>query len=204
MLYLSSRHPWLRATSEASVSRLHFDKHNDSISRHPLLRVLIVSSVTFYHRNSSIATNDHILTRNLAIARKNHLPCSMYVPHMNWLASSILTTTTTTATTTVLWPFVWDYPGELVSEETFTHSHLSWSSIILYLLPPFTTIHSIFPVQFMCLTVFFAQPLSKSSLVYLSVWYCPLHTPYISSPNHCLIFTIHAHTNATCFTLVPR
>jgi len=25
----------------------------------------------------------------------------------------------------VLWPFVWDYPGEPVPEETFTHSHLT-------------------------------------------------------------------------------
>jgi len=25
-------------------------------------------------------------------------------------------------TTTILWPFVLDYPGEPVSEETFTHS----------------------------------------------------------------------------------
>jgi len=34
---------------------------------------------------------------------------------------------TTTTTTTVLWlsDFVWDYPGELVPEEAFTHSHLS-------------------------------------------------------------------------------
>jgi len=31
----------------------------------------------------------------------------------------------------------------------------------------------------------FAQPLSKSSLVYLLVWNPQLHTPYISSPNHC-------------------
>ena len=30
--------------------------------------------------------------------------------------------------------FVRDNPGELVPEETFTHSHLSWSSIIPYLL----------------------------------------------------------------------
>jgi len=29
-----------------------------------------------------------------------------------------------------LWPFVHDYPGEPVLEETFTHSHLSWSSSI--------------------------------------------------------------------------
>jgi len=49
---------------------------------------------------------------------------------------------------------VCDYPGEPVPEETFTHSHLCSSSIILYQLPPSTTIHSILPVQFMCLTVF--------------------------------------------------
>jgi len=46
-------------------------------------------------------------------------------------------------------------PGELVPEETFTHSHLSWSSVIPYLLPPSIMIHGILPVQFMCLTVFF-------------------------------------------------
>jgi len=38
---------------------------------------------------------------------------------------------------------------------TFTHSHLSWSSVHPYLLPPSTTIHGILSVQFMCLTVFF-------------------------------------------------
>jgi len=49
-------------------------------------------------------------------------------------------------------------PGQLVepvAEETFTHSYLSWSSIIPYLLPPSITIHGILSVQFMCLTVFF-------------------------------------------------
>ena len=50
----------------------------------------------------------------------------------------------------------------------------------------------------------FAQPLSKSSLVYLLVWHPPLHTPYISSPNHCLLFAAHVHTIATCFAVVPR
>jgi len=37
--------------------------------------------------------------------------------------------------------YVRDNPGEPVPEETFTHSHLSWSSIIPYLLHPSTTIH---------------------------------------------------------------
>jgi len=48
----------------------------------------------------------------------------------------------TTTTTAFFWPFVRDHMGELVPEETFTHSHLSWLSIILCLLPPSTTIHS--------------------------------------------------------------
>jgi len=34
----------------------------------------------------------------------------------------------------------------------------------------------------------FPQSVSKFSLVYLLAWYPPLHTPYISSPNHCLLF----------------
>jgi len=40
--------------------------------------------------------------------------------------------------TTVSQPFVWDYSGRPVPEETFTHSHPSWSSDILYQLPLFT------------------------------------------------------------------
>ena len=46
--------------------------------------------------------------------------------------------------------------------------------------------------------------LSKLSLVYLLCWHPPLHTPYISSPNHCLLFTAHVHTIATCFAVVLR
>ena len=45
--------------------------------------------------------------------------------------------------------------GELVPEETFTHWHLSWSSIVPYLLHPSITIHGILPVQSTCLTIFF-------------------------------------------------
>jgi len=100
--------------------------------------------------------------------------------------------------------FVRNNPGELVPEETFTHSHLSWLSVIPYLLPLFITIHGIFPVQFTWLTVFFPQFLSKFSLVYLLAWHPQLHTPYISSHNHCLLFAAHANTITTCFAVVPR
>jgi len=37
--------------------------------------------------------------------------------------------------------FVRDNPGEPVLEEAFNHSHLSWSSIVPYLLLPSNTIH---------------------------------------------------------------
>jgi len=46
-------------------------------------------------------------------------------------------------------------------------------------------ISRIFSIQFMCLTIFFAQPLSKFSLIYLLIWNHPLHTPYISSLSQC-------------------
>ena len=51
--------------------------------------------------------------------------------------------------------FVWDNPDEKVPEKTFTHSHLSWSSVIPYLLLPSDTIHGILLVQSTCLTDFF-------------------------------------------------
>jgi len=44
----------------------------------------------------------------------------------------------------------------------------------------------------MCLTVFFAQPLSKSSLDYLL-----LHTPYNSWPSHCLFLQSY-HCSLFC------
>jgi len=100
--------------------------------------------------------------------------------------------------------FVRDSPGEPVSEETFTHLHLSWSSIIPYLLRPSTAIHRILPVQSTCLTVFFPQSLSKFSFVYLLAWHSLLHTPYISLPNHCLLFAAYTHTIATCFAVISR
>ena len=39
----------------------------------------------------------------------------------------------------------------------------------------------------------FAQPLTKSSLVYLLFWHPPLHTPYIYSTNHCILFPAAGH-----------
>jgi len=61
--------------------------------------------------------------------------------------------------------------------------------------PPFS-IHVLYSI--------FSQSLSKISLVYLLAWYPPLHTPYISSPNHYLLFAAHAHTIATCSVVVLR
>jgi len=41
-----------------------------------------------------------------------------------------------------------------------------------------------------------------SSLVCLLVWSPTPHIPYISTPNHCLLFASHAHTITTCFAVV--
>jgi len=45
---------------------------------------------------------------------------------------------------------------------------------------------------------------SQVFLVYLLARHPPLHTPYISPPNNCLLFTAHAHTITTCFAIVLR
>ena len=47
------------------------------------------------------------------------------------------------------------------------------------------------------------QPLSRSCLVFLLVLDPQLHTPYISSPNHHLLFAAHAQTNAACSAAIP-
>jgi len=73
---------------------------------------------------------------------------------------------------------------------------LSASSIYYDLWHPPYSIHVLYSL--------FPQSLSKFSLVYLLAWHPPLRTPYISSPNHYLLFTEHAHTIATCFAVVPR
>ena len=54
-----------------------------------------------------------------------------------------------------------------VSQYQKKHSptHVAWSWSNLYQLLPSTTIHSILPVQFTCLTIFFAQPLSSTKVL---------------------------------------
>jgi len=90
------------------------------------------------------------------------------------------------STTTVLLPFVWNYPGELVWEETFTHSHLSWSSTILYQLSPSIIIYSILPVQFTCLTVFLHN--LCPSLLWFTCWSGTLHFILHTSLHPIIVF----------------
>jgi len=104
-------------------------------------------------------------------------------------------------TTTVLWPFVRDYPGKPVPEETFTHSPIL---IIIQPLSASSIYYNPQHVQFTCLTIFLHNlcpcPLWSTS----SPWSPPPHTPYIALPNQCLLFTAYAHTIAACFAVVPR
>ena len=85
---------------------------------------------------------------------------------MSRARTMLLVSDNNTRTTTVLRPFVWDYPGEPVPEETLTHPP-SWSSSNLYQLLPSTTIHSILLVQITFLAIFlhnlFPCPLLSTS-----------------------------------------
>jgi len=127
-----------------------------------------------------------------------------YYSCINILSSSreipvyVVRSYTITTTTTVLWPFVRDYPGEPVPEETFIRS-----SILIVIQP--LSASSIYhdpqhpPCSIYVLDNLFAQPLSKSSLVYLLAWSRSRHTPYISLPSQCLLFAILGHTITACF-----
>jgi len=98
--------------------------------------------------------------------------------------------------------FVRDNLGESLPEETFTHSHLSWSSVSYYLLPPSIMIHGIPPVQFTCLTVifhylqdFFGLPLGLAPSTSYSIHFFAQSLSF---------FAAHAHLIVTCFAVVPR
>jgi len=95
--------------------------------------------------------------------------------------------------TTVLWPFVQQYPGEQVWNETLTHADVSWSSTILYQVPSSTVIHSFLPVQFTCLTIFLhnlsPSPLWSTSLSGTLHFTC-IHIQYIHPP-------LYTHTHNT-------
>jgi len=79
------------------------------------------------------------------------------------------------------------------------HGHQSSLLCFLHLLRSMASWHP--PCSIYMPNSLFPQFLSKFSLVYLLAWHPLLHTPYISSANHCLLFAAHAHT---CFAVVLR
>jgi len=91
-----------------------------------------------------------------------------------------------------------------MSQHQKKHSptHLSWLSTNLYQLfnLPRSTASSLLRAwQSFCTLL----SISISYLVYLLLWSPPPHTPYISSPNQCLLFATHADTTEGCFAAVP-
>ena len=106
--------------------------------------------------------------------------------------------------------FVRDSPGRPVPEETLTHSHPTWSSDILYHLPPFTTIHGILFVHFTCLFCCITNAMSSipslslnSLLGSLSFSLMPHMTWPFSSllaevPPRFLSLQARSHFHATC------
>jgi len=99
--------------------------------------------------------------------------------------------------------FVRDNLSEPVPEETCIHSHLSWSSVIPYLLPPSVTIHGILTVQFTCLIVFSTISVQVSFGLPLGL------TPSTSYSIHFFsqslsFFCSTCHTVTTCFAMILR
>ena len=96
--------------------------------------------------------------------------------------------------------FVRDNPGEPVLEETFTHSHLSWSSIVPYLL------HHL--LRSMASSLFNPRGWQSFSGISLLVFFgLPLGVaPYTSYSNHCILFLFHNTCPYQCnlFRVVPR
>jgi len=138
---------------------------------------------------------------------------TFFAPVENWgwspKTTCALVRTTCTHTHTHTQPFygsldfVQDNLGEPVPEETFTHSHSLWSSIVLYLLHPSNTIHSILSVQSTCLTTVFFHNLSPSFL-WSTSWPGTLHFILHTFLHPIVVFAKHAHTIATCFTLLTK
>ena len=114
----------------------------------------------------------------LAGWQEGHLACKkpMSLIHKGSLLEEV-EKETTTSTTTILRPFVRDYSGKPVPEETCTHPP-SWSSSNLYQRLPFTTIHSILPVQFTCLAIFLHNlpPSRLWSTLWSGAFHLILHT----------------------------
>jgi len=80
-------------------------------------------------------------------------------------------------------------------KKTYTHSHVSWSSTILYQLPPSTVIRSIIlPVQFMYLTIFLHN-LSASPL-WSTSWSETCHFTLLTSLHPIFIYSSSFHN--TC------
>ena len=81
------------------------------------------------------------------------------------------------------------------------HTYADHQSSFIYFLHPLRSIASFRSIYVP--DSLFAQPHSKSYLVYLLVWN-PTSYSIRFSPNHCLLFATHAHTIATSFAVVLR
>jgi len=104
--------------------------------------------------------------------------------------------------------FVPDNPGELVQEETFTHSHLSWSSVIPCPLPPSITIHGWSSLFSLCawqsfptisVQVFFGLPLGLAPSTSYSIHFFTQSLSFFHStcPYHHNLFWCSISSNPT-------
>jgi len=144
--------------------------------------------------------------RCCVLARMLHLGYDYHIHPSLWLSATLLDCDHTH--TQLFYGYLDFFPGQPGWVGTWRNIHPPTPVLIIN--HPFTA-SSIYydlwhpPCSIYIPDSLFPQSLSKFSLVYLLAWHPPLRTPYISSPNHCLLFTAHAHTIAVClFAVVPR
>jgi len=164
------------------------------------------------NNNPAPAQKPHLATVSLLTFHSRNIVYILTYPPFSlqdsiWavmFVSMLITTTTTTTTILWLYGFCLGRPGWAGTRRN------------IYPLTPIMVINC--PLSTSCIYYdpwhlpcsihmpgcLFPQSLSKFSLVYLLAWHPPLHTPYISSSSHCLLFTTHAHTIAACFAVVSR
>jgi len=140
------------------------------------VKAMITTIFSHTSRSQSCTTEPTFIpnTQQYTLSRETH-------------AHDTFNLTYNTTTTTVLRPFVRDYPGEPVPEETLTHPP-SWASSNLYQLLPSTTIHTILLVQITCLAIFLHN-----------LFPCPLWPNSWSGGLH-LIFHTFLHPISVFFT----
>jgi len=192
---LFSKTTWISQHQKGKLTILNFNEARDD-------GVTVASAGYVQIICSSLQTDNHTSTLSLSFYRPDVLPDAQPTVSKHWRYVRALNTITHTHTHTAILRLYRFCPGQPRWDGTRRNIHPLTSIIVINrplsassIWQPPCPIHTHDSPFF---------TISKFSLVYLLAWHPPLHTPYISSPSHFLLFATNAHTITTCFAVVPR